>query len=392
MGGDAALTPPGMARWAARASGVLTGAARLTLAALSRAPVLRLRPGSGGLSRLMQDAPLPRGARAASLLLATRHATAACAAPPALATHVGLLSLIALQPGTALELQPPGDKPPVRLSPPPGHVAVLSGETLHYATAGGVRPVPFRVVPSAFATSAGEPPLASLLLHVHGDPAAPLPAGAGVFSACEDVAAIERLRLAPEPPEPPPPPPKQQHQRGAEADAGMIADGDAGIIAGSGKHITIVAGRVTIAGGAAVSSGGDDGGGGGNATGGGGGGNFSGGGGFGTGSGGLGGFFGRGGGGGGGGGHHAGPAAPLDAQINLSIEDKAGGELRFHVPLSTPLHTLLDLYCSKRNVPTGAARLLGPRGAKLNPALSVRDAGLRERDGLVLERTDGGGA
>jgi hypothetical protein len=86
----------------------------------------------------------------------------------------------------------------------------------------------------------------------------------------------------------------------------------------------------------------------------------------------------------------AAPAAPPpDGHINLSIEDAAGGEVRFLVPVSTPLHTLLDLYCTRRGVPRGVARFLGARGGRLNPALTVRAAGLRERDVIVMERTDG---
>ncbi len=138
MGGDAAHLPPAVAPWAARASSSLAAAARVVLAALSRAPELRPRPGSGGLGRLMQDAPLPRGARGASLLLATRHAAAgstkpAAAPPPEDAeerdTHIGLLSLVALQGGAALEVTLPGaGAKHVLLTPRHGCVAIVVGE------------------------------------------------------------------------------------------------------------------------------------------------------------------------------------------------------------------------------------------------------------------------
>jgi hypothetical protein len=141
-GGDALHAPPAVAPWAARASSSLAAAARIVLAALSRAPELRPRPGSGGLGRLMQDAPLPRGARCASILLATRHtAGSKPAAKPLLLleeeerdTHIGLLSLVALQGGAALEVTLPGaGAKHVLLTPRAGCVAVLIGEVCVHA-------------------------------------------------------------------------------------------------------------------------------------------------------------------------------------------------------------------------------------------------------------------
>lgn len=127
--------PPAVAPWAARATAALTGVARVVLAALSRAPVLRLQPGSGGLGRLMQDAPLARSARGASLLVASRHGAASAGPPPPPPpgeqaerdTHVGLLSIVATQ-GATLRVQLPGNKARSRLIPGPCRVAVVTGE------------------------------------------------------------------------------------------------------------------------------------------------------------------------------------------------------------------------------------------------------------------------
>jgi hypothetical protein len=367
MNGNAALLPPVVAPWAARACIVLGAAARASLGALSRAPVLGLRPGAGGLGRLLQDAPLPRGARGASLLVASRHCAEPASAPPC-DTHLGLLTLLALQPGAALELQPPDGSglTPVRVATPQGLVAVLAGETLHYATAGGVRPVPYRVV----AAGGAHPPPLALALRVHGEPAAALPAGSGVFSACGDVAAYERLRLAPPPP---PPPPQAAAARAPAAAAGAaglgVTVGGVSNVLGATVHITAdtisissTGGTSMLATGGVTTSGGGGGGGGG-------------------------GFEGNGTGGGGTASGGRAPAAAAEPQLRLSVQDAAGGELRFLVPLSAPLLTVFDVYCAKRGVPAAAARFMAPSGrGALNPSASVREAGLRDGDIIVMER------
>ena len=379
MNGKAALLPPVVAPWAARACIVLGAAARASLGALSRAPVLGLRPGAGGLGRLLQDAPLPRGARGASLLVSSRHVSEAAAAPPC-ATHLGLLALLALQPGAALELLPPAGSGarPVRVATPPGLVAVLAGETLHYATAGGVHPVPYRVV----AAGGAHPPPLALALRVHGEPAAALPAGSGIFSACGDVAAFERLRLAPPPP--PPPPAAAKTPAAAAVAAGAAAGGAAvsnvagGVsnVTGATVHITADTISISSAGGTSVLGGGITGGGGG-----GGGGNFSGGGTIGIANSGGGGGWGLASGGKG----APAPPAAAEPQLRLSVQDAAGGELRFLVPLSAPLLTVFDVYCAKRGVPVAQARFMAGR-AQLNPASTVREAGLRDGEIIVMER------
>jgi hypothetical protein len=208
------------------------------------------------------------------------------------------------------------------------------------------------------------------VLRVHGDPGAQLPAGSGIFRACDDVAAFERLLLSPPPPPPPPPaaPPHkphavQQHGNDVErvrtvqegANVTIIADvvtvnGSAVAGAASGSGVTVAAGSHPRA-------------------------------------------------------HaphaphvphapHAVVAAPpsppgpppADGHVNLSIEDASGGEMRFRVPLSTPLHTLLDMYCTRRGVSRAGVRFVGPRGGQLNPSQTVRAAGLHERDVIMMEK------
>jgi hypothetical protein len=218
--------------------------------------------------------------------------------------------------------------------------------------------------PSAFASaaSASAHP-ASLELRVHGAPGAQLPAGSGIFRACNDVAAFERLLLSPPPPPPAAPPPhaahaSQEHGGGdAERGSRMLQDG---------ANVTIIADVVTVNGSAVAGAAG------GSVT-------------VATGS------------------HPrahaahpshavaaapapAAPPPPADGHVNLSIEDASGGELRFRVPVSTPLHTLLDMYCARRGVSRTGACFAGPRGGQLNPALTVRAAGLRERDVITMER------
>jgi hypothetical protein len=377
VGAHARAPPPGVAPCAARASAVLSAAARAVLLALSRAPVLRVRPGDGGLARLMQDAPLPRGARCASLLLATRHAHAPSPSPSppsshtaahpsgGPATHLGLLALLALRHGAVLEVVPPGGGAAVRFEVGTNEVAVVAGETLHYATAGGVRAAPHRVqagLPPAGLPRAGRPRPASLALRVHGEPAAALPAGAGAFAACDDVAGFERLRLHPQP-EPQPEPQQQQQQQQPPQEAPRL---------GGGAHVTIIADSVTVTGLGDVTGGG--------------------------------GVAVRLGvrGGAGGVGQKPKPPRPRlpppppapEGQVNLSIEDAAGGELRFLVPLGAPLRTLLDVFCAKRGVARDDVRFVAPArgrsgsggGAVLDPARSVRDSGLRERDVIYMER------
>ena len=248
---------------------------------------------------------------------------------------------------------------------------MLAGETLHYATAGGVRPVPYRVV----AAGGAHPPPLALALRVHGEPAAALPAGSGIFSACGDVAAFERLRLAPPPP--PPPPAAAKAPAAAAAAAGGAAVSVAGGVSnvtGATVHITADTISINSAGGTSVLGG---------ATGGGGGAAFN--------SGGTIGIGGAGGGGGGGGwglasgGKAPAAAAASEPQLRLSVQDAAGGELRFLVPLSAPLVTVFDVYCAKRGVPVAQARFMAGR-AQLNPASTVREAGLRDGDIIVMDR------
>jgi hypothetical protein len=143
-------------------------------------------------------------------------------------------------------------------------------------------------------------------------------------------------------------------------------------VTGATVHITADTISISSAGGTSVLGGGGGGGGAGPA--------FSGG-----------GTIGVGGGGGGGGwglasgGKAPAPAAASEPQLRLSVQDAAGGELRFLVPLSAPLHTVFDVYCAKRSVPVAQARFMAGR-AQLSPASTVRDAGLRDGDIIVLER------
>ena len=217
-------------------------------------------------------------------------------------------------------------------------------------------------ITAAAAPATGAAPAASLVLRVHGDPSAQLPAGSGIFRACDDVAAFERLLLSPPPPTPPSPPhagvKHESGQRGGSSSAGgeLVRLPD-------GTSITITADVVTVNGAAA--------------GGGGGGVNVSG----------AAGSFNP------GFGHRAG-GTPPDGHVNLVVLEAASSsherhEMRFLVPLSTPLHTLLDAYCTRSGVAQAKARFAVARGgARLNPSLTVRAAGLRERDVIVMERTD----
>ena len=82
----------------------------------------------------------------------------------------------------------------------------------------------------------------------------------------------------------------------------------------------------------------------------------------------------------------AAPAASSpEPQLRLSVQDASGGELRFLVPLSAPMLAVFDVYCAKRSVPVAQARFMAGR-AQLNPASTVREAGLRDGDIIVMER------